>query len=49
MKKEVIYVSPESRCVLLQVEGALCASLSKSFSTTDFDVISETDISADWL
>lgn len=46
--KEVIYDSPESRCVFLQVEGALCASVEKDFDS-EFVGSVETDIKDYWI
>ena len=46
--KEVIYDSPVSRCVLLQVEGALCASVEKEFDAS-FMGTEETEIKDYWL
>ena len=47
--KENVYISPASHEILLQVENALCASVETSFQTTDFAIITETDITGDWL
>lgn len=43
-----LYQEPQTRCVLLQSEGTLCASVQKSFSTTPFDTIEETSIEDYW-
>lgn len=44
-----MYLPPESLCFVIRHETAFCDSVNKSFSTTDFEDITETTFEGEWL
>lgn len=48
-KKTILYLPPETLVFAIRQEAAFCDSVNKSFSTTDFEDITETNFEGEWL